>query len=537
MIGVSEALSGSERSSSSPEFPHESGRTRQLNLARALRRTAQRMLTARATPWLLGFVAALSSTRVEQFTGNQETYLARAVALARANGVLDADWFVRTADPVPVFTRLAAPLVLLGPWAISFANAVFGAILLVALGNLARLGERRKSGREPSSLVAWVSAFALLWSAVPNSVRSVVFEGVADQRAYSVYLQPSNAGVLLVAAVWLALEGRCTLAVLLSAAAAWVHPTYALSSVLFSGGVGLVRARFGEGPRRGVLTALVGLVAVLPPTLLSVHTFAPSTWALALRASRVLVTERMSHHALIASWASLKALLCLGLIAAALLVTRGRQRALLAAWALLTLAVTALVLALGQPELLLLFPWRTTIWLVPASAALLFGQAFARVSKERSKWLLACVCPLVLSCSYGFARGRLRGAPEDRQGVALARKIPLSERQRWTLLVPVAWEGVRLNAPAAVYVDFKSHPYKDREVLEWRDRLLRAESVYAQNGPADCRALHALLQGEPRVGFVLGAPLTDFTACSGVSLAARDADGSLYRVSGRTSTE
>jgi hypothetical protein len=495
------------------------------------------VLTARATPWLVAFAAALSSTRVEQFTGNQETYLARAVALARGSGVLDADWFVRTADPVPVFTRLAAPLVAVGPWAISVANAALGAILLVALGNLARLGERRKSGREPSSLLGWVSGFALLWSAVPNSLRAVIFEGVADQRAYSVYLQPSNAGVLLVAAVWLALEGRSTLAVLLAAAAAWVHPTYALSSVVFSGGVGLVNARFGGRRRLGGFTAPIGLLAVLPPTLLSVHTFAPTTWALGLRAGQVLVTERMSHHALIAAWASLKALLCLVPIATALVVTRGRQRALLAAWVSLTLAVTALVLALGQPELLLLFPWRTTIWLVPASAALLFGHALAQLSEQRSKWLLACVCPLLISCSYDFARGRLCGAPEDRQGVALARKIPLGERQRWTLLVPVAWEGVRLNAPGAVYVDFKSHPYKDREVLEWQDRLLRAKSVYAQNGPAACRALHALLVREPRVGFVLAASPNDFTACSGLSIAARDADGSLYRVSGRTSAE
>jgi hypothetical protein len=143
---------------------------------------------------------------------------------------------------------------------------------------------------------------------------------------------------------------------------------------------------------------------------------------------------------------------------------------------------------------------------------------------------------LLVDCGYRFERGESHAGPDDRQGVALARKIEASERQRWTLLVPVDWEAVRLNAPAAIYVDFKSHPYKDTEVLAWWDRVTLARAVYAA-GDQGCVALNRLLDGEPRLGFVLAPASADLARCAPLVRSDSDRDGILYRVRGRTTVQ
>jgi hypothetical protein len=414
-------------------------------------------------------------------------------------------------------------------------NAGLGAAFLVALAHIACGANRGSTARTGGSLLGWLSLFGLIWVAVPGLPRSLVFDGLAAQRAFSEYLQPSNAGVLLVAAAWLALARRSTLAMIVGATAAWIHPTYALSSLLFTAGVCWADFRSGERWQSVAYRGLAGLVAIAPPALASMREFAPTSAEIAFRAGHVLVAERMPHHALITSWGNAEALLRLAPIVLALAVIRGRPRVLLGAWASLAAAATALVSVANRPQLLLLFPWRATVWLIPASVALLLGHAIATALAARAKWLLVCLVPLLAACGYRFARGESHAGPDDRQGVALARKIEPGERQRWALLVPVDWEAVRLNAPAAVYVDFKSHPYKDIEVLAWWDRVTLARAVYAPG--QGCAALHQLLEGEPRLGFVLAPASADLARCAPLVRADADRDGILYRVRGRTAVE
>src|SRR5262249_53688153 len=54
---------------------------------------------------------------------------------------------------------------------------------------------------------------------------------------------------------------------------------------------------------------------------------------------------------------------------------------------------------------------------------------------------------------------------------------PLAEKKRDPKLIPIGLQRFRLHAGAPIYVDFKSIPYKDVEVIEWRERLDRAAAV------------------------------------------------------------
>ena len=75
-------------------------------------------------------------------------------------------------------------------------------------------------------------------------------------------------------------------------------------------------------------------------------------------------------------------------------------------------------------------------------------------------------------------------------------------------LTPIKMQDFRLETGAAAYVDFKSHPYKDIEVIEWYRRVQLADDFY-QN-PA-CDKLPEL-EGEGITHIVL-AKSDDLNSC------------------------
>jgi len=60
-------------------------------------------------------------------------------------------------------------------------------------------------------------------------------------------------------------------------------------------------------------------------------------------------------------------------------------------------------------------------------------------------------------------------------------------------LVPIKLQDFRLEAGAAIYVDFKAIPYLNDEVLEWRRRIQLATEFY-EDDEFNCQLLGTLSQ-------------------------------------------
>jgi hypothetical protein len=191
----------------------------------------------------------------------------------------------------------------------------------------------------------------------------------------------------------------------------------------------------------------------------------------------------------------------------------------------MTLALSLVQIATSNDTLALLFPWRTTALLVPVATAVLLARL---VEALASRSELSASRPLVLAGS-ALAIVGLAGAGVWLQfsGMAYptaAEELPLldyvrTHKQNGDLyLVPVVLpvrpesarssmsidfrptqpvdpsrpspafdlQRFRLYTGAPIFVDFKSIPYKDIDVLAWNDRIgwtrafyphLRAESL------------------------------------------------------------
>jgi hypothetical protein len=235
------------------------------------------------------------------------------------------------------------------------------------------------------------------------------------------------------------------------------------------------------------------------------------------RAQEILVTYRIPHHALVSWWLDATVLVKLILVALAIILVfqLGRsqgdpvesQTAQRMGWVLLGTTLMAIALTLVQAAmrnnaLALLFPWRISILVVPVSTTLLL----AALVKRGWRWLGAraphleapvsllstiAIFLVVLVGGIRFTLDLQRKATAPERGVEAF--VYAHRSQNDLYLTPVKMQDFRLETGAPVFIEFKSIPYKDTDVLEWYRRVRLAERFYARG---DCSLLERLVKEE-----------------------------------------
>lgn len=86
---------------------------------------------------------------------------------------------------------------------------------------------------------------------------------------------------------------------------------------------------------------------------------------------------------------------------------------------------------------------------------------------------------------------------------------PVADKRQDNRVIPVDLQGFRLVTGAPIFVDLKSIPYKDVEILEWYDRLLFAQKIQNELKDGDePKAIAALLsRGVTHLVVPANAPL------------------------------
>jgi hypothetical protein len=316
----------------------------------------------------------------------------------------------------------------------------------------------------------------------------ILEDGVADQRLLGPVFQPSSFGVLLLLSILLFMNHRPFLAVLFAVLAASFHPTYLISAGSLT--LAYMWVTYQE-ERRLAKPALLGLAALLlvSPILYYVYTsFGRSPGDIGARAQEILVNFRIPHHAIIRQWFDLTAAIKLLLIASGLYLARKTRlfMVLLVPFGI-AFGLTLVQLVSGSNALALLFPWRTSTFLVPLSTALLLAWLVSTLSNRHAAWfdrhstilavaglalILAVVLVGILRTGLEFRR---QAAAGDRPAMAFAASQAAPGQ---VYLTPADMQDFRLATGLPVYIDFKSIPYQDKDVLEWRLRVRLAHLFY-----------------------------------------------------------
>jgi hypothetical protein len=173
-------------------------------------------------------------------------------------------------------------------------------------------------------------------------------------------------------------------------------------------------------------------------------------------------------------------------------------------------AMTLVVTAFPNPSLALLFPWRVSALLVPVATLALAARLAATGTAGRGVAVVAAVALLLMTAAgvgimvarVGYAMNAaeeplleyVRTHAEPGDVVLIPTRVPAVGAGRGSVstsftppprprpgsnLIPVDLQRFRLATGVPIYVDFKSVPYADAEVLEWYRRVRQVEAWYA----------------------------------------------------------
>jgi len=514
---------------------------------------------------------AIAYTQSPLFTSNQNQYFLHGLAAA-GYGNLHLDWLANTLDPTPLFSALVA---ITFRWlhfeAIYYAYAamlmgIYLFSLLGIAGLLYNLTHRRTSWLVLIALIFLIHSAGLrfgLSRLIGANWTYVLEDGVADQRMLGPVLQPSSFGVLLALSVYLWLRNRPYLAVLAAALAATFHPTYLLSAALLTlayMGIGWMETRSVKGP---LAVGSLALAAVTPMLIYVYTSFGSSAPDIAAQARAVLVEFRIPHHALASQWFDATAVVKLALVVCAILILgskparvsgtatpgslvraahRIRLQMLIAITALALLLLSLTQVISGSYFLALAFPWRLSILLVPLAVLVLLAQGVSwsqefileKDSKFRPLILLGSTLLIFICVFVGGIRLKLdleRKAAEPERGVQAY--VAAHQQAGDVYLIPVKMQDFRLVAGAPVFVEFKSIPYRDPDVLEWYRREKLAERFYT-NWKCDLLNRLGIEEGVTHVVLPEGSPAH---SCPALQAVYQDESYSLYRLAATAPAE
>jgi hypothetical protein len=221
-------------------------------------------------------------------------------------------------------------------------------------------------------------------------------------------------------------------------------------------------------------------VCLAPTLILTVSHFLGTPASEAQAAQSILVNFRFPHHAIPSKWWNPSVIVQLLLCTATLwIIRRDRLFSVMAVLFFTAISLTLLQIIIHNTTLALLFPWRLSILLVPLSSSIvsmaLFGYFWKRIKITPNQMRLiewACFILIAILLGIGIIRIKLdfeRKSAADDLPVALYAKQTLPSNS--LILIPPKMEDFRINSGFPVYVDFKSHPYRSNEVLEWYRRI------------------------------------------------------------------
>jgi hypothetical protein len=440
---------------------------------------------------------------------NQNNHALHASVLSGFTPALSKDWLYKTIDPFPLATQITALFLKLGPGGVYLLYfVVIEAFMLAVMTFLHSRNDRR------DVLASYLWSGLTVLSALVLGRLTGLSAGVAGQLILSSYWQPSEAGVLLIISVLLFASRWPVSSAVCAALAVALHPSIAFGALILVTAA-CVRLVVDRQWRECFILGGVFTLLVLPPVAYTIIQFMPTTGDFADRATHILAREKIPFHAIPMQWLTTLDILKVSMIAIAAYICRkqnGRLSSVISISLILGIAATVIFGFLDDDRLLLMFPWRVSAILAPIALILLVSAMLngflpqAWIYNHQTFVLIPIIslAGLVqfMKIYHGYP-GSLPGywiESTVRSGVyniKLQDKFDRMQVINWATsqnttdlyLVPLDFEQFRIKAGRPIFVDWKSHPFKDIEVIEWKRRIEVAEQAF--ENLRECKKIHS----------------------------------------------
>ena len=463
-----------------------------------------------------GIAFSIAYTQSPLYTSNQNQYFLHG--LARANfGLINEDWLSSTLDPTPAFSlfveltfRFLHPIFFYIFYAILLGLYLLSVLMIVESSRIKQASNSHNWIFLSIILVIHSAGWRFGLSRILGPDWGYILEdGFAGQRLLGPVLQPSTFGVLLLLSIVFFLRKHPFTAIFFAGLAATIHPTYLFGAAclvfvyMFETFRDKKGADFLQRIRKPIFMGLFGFLVVAPILVLSYKNFGITPLETTAQAQNILVNFRIPHHAIVKEWFGLTSIIKLSLLFIALfLIRQTKLFLLLLIPSIFSLIMTMIQILTGSDFLALLFPWRVSVLLIPLSVGIIIDRTLSKVFElhflnlQKTKYAFLSISFFMVLMAVIVGSIRL--------GLDFRRQLIEPERPLYAwvsdnrdsgqiYLTPIKMQDFRLATGAPVFIDFKSIPYQDEDVLEWYRRVNLVMDFY--NFPT-CRKIKKLSDEE-----------------------------------------
>lgn len=426
----------------------------------------------------------------EYSDGNQNTKFLHGLAKA-GYGLLDEDWLAQTLDPLPAFTFLVRSTY----QAIHSEYAFYGYYaLLMGVYVYSLLGIADIVFKIKESKAKYLFYLALFWVVHTVNLELGNFDtawylhaGVAQQYILGPVFQPCNFGAFILLSIWLFFAQKYLWSAVTLSVAATFHPAYIFSIAVLA--LSYFLFLLPRESRKAWLFSGVSCVLTLPVFSYTYFRFTATSPELQERATDIIVNFRIPYHAVPDVWlADGTAQIQTLVVIVALYIIRNTQLFKTLFIPFLVAFYLSFFQAIANNNFLaFLSPWRLSVFLVPIATSLIIAALATYVFQVQKQFInsprLLTIVSLAI-VSFLTIQGLNRQiALFNYQGKStpMLNFVQQSKRSGDVYLVPPNSQPLqkfRLYTGAPIFINKKSHPYKDVEVLEWYSRLNLATNVY-----------------------------------------------------------
>jgi len=509
-----------------------------INTIKNLFHTLSQNPALRTIFWTLLFLLTAAAfgaayTMSPLYEGNQNTKFLHGLAMA-GRGFLAQDWLANTADPLPVFSLFVALTARVSESLFYvYYILMFGVYSWALVGIAGEVYPTNKTWTRRlvifTLLLVYHSKWILKMYERTYSVNMRLIQyGLADQYLLGEEFQNSTMGVFLLLSIYLFLRRKYIASVLLIGVASLFHSAYLFSAALMvaayclillwenlSGQPGAKRWELKNllsAARQSFQIGLLALAFAVPLVLYNQLALPSSDPETARQALHILVQERIPHHTQLSAFMNRWAYLQVGLMLLGIVLAwRSRLTPILFTLFAGGALFTAIQYLTASDSLALLGPWRVSVLLVPIATTLVFTVALSffldvlRLGKLPYQWI---AIPLALYYLFfavreGIDNQRLlgKGFRSNRVAVLMDKALQLASPGDVYLIPPLEaeFDDFRIFTGLPILANWKSHPYKDDEVLEWYHRVKLAQEFYAAPLDQKCSTLQTILAEYPEV--------------------------------------
>ena len=405
---------------------------------------------------------------------------------------LQNDWIANQTDHIPLFTNFNYILIKFFSvkilYFIHFALLSFCALFLFLICRYI-YPKLYKS----NSILIWFAIFIFIFH--ENSF----FSGLAGQSVINAGYQPASYGVFFFLGIYFFLNNKNFLSILFICISASFHPTYIIHSGFLI--LGFLAYFFSLKRYSDLFKVLLYFsILILPITVFVLFNFFNLDREITNLGQEILM-KRIPHHADIHYWFSYKDIISLFSFLISLILIRNKKKLFipLGIFGLCPTILSTIQYFLEIDSLALIFPWRSSVFLMPISSMIIVSHLVDKIKDNfLSKKKIIFSIFFIISIFFGVKSHILENLNFNfKEKILLSNKIKNYYNTIDSILVPTDTMSIRLNTGLPIFINYKHHPFRYDEIIDWNVRLNLAQDFYnAENFIIQKQVLDKILKFE-----------------------------------------